>query len=120
MELNIWLGIGKVVDTPKIGAGADGKKMAYFELLVNNRVQDANGQWVSQPSKVPILVKEPKVNAVEQYVVKDQELRITGYYVNFMQQNQSRHCIVATDLSFGFKPKDSTPKEEGGGIQFPI
>ena len=121
MDLNQCTFIGKVVDVPKIATGGDGKKVAFLELLVNNRVQDANNQWVNQPIKVPVLIKEPRVNSVEQYVGKDQELTITGYYQTWMQQDQLRHCFIATNMSFGYKPKgDAAHKADAQGPSYPI
>lgn len=105
MNINKSIFVGKVQDTPVITQQGD-IKQATFILVVSNRVQNANGQWVDFPSEVPIFAKGKRAGLVEQYVVAGQELGIESRYTSWYDdQKQLQFVFEMLDLSYGYKPK---------------
>ena len=89
----------------------NGKKQAFFHLVVNNRRPDANGQWVDKPVDVPMFASDKKADLIEQYVVEGQELWIECQYEAWVANEEAQHVFIVLSVGFGFKPKGST----GGG-----
>ena len=109
MDYSKTMSIGKVkglqISSP------NGKKQAFFHLTVNNRRQDANGQWVDKLMDVPMFASDKKADLIEKYVVEGQELWIECQYEAWTAQEQVQHVFTVLSVGFGFKPKGSM----GGG-----
>ncbi|KKN45491.1 hypothetical protein LCGC14_0682400 [marine sediment metagenome] len=88
----------------------DGKKQAFFHLVVNKKRPDANGQWVDKPVDVPMFASDKKADLIEQYVVEGQELWIECQYEAWTAEGQNHHVFTVLSVGFGFKPKGT-----GGG-----
>lgn len=85
----------------------NGKKQAFFRFTVNNRRQDANGQWVDKPVDVPMFASDKKADLIEQYVVEGQELWIECLYEAWTVEGQDHHVFTVLSVGFGFKPKNA-------------
>ena len=91
----------------------NGKKQAFFHLVVNNMRPDANGQWVAKPVDIPMFASEEKnkkAGLIEQYVVEGQELWVECQYEAWQADGQDHHVFTVLSVGFGFKPKGT-----GGG-----
>lgn len=105
MDINHWVGIGKLESDPTLTENAD-KKQVYFLLIVNRRVQDANGQWVDQPINVPCYAFEKRAEAIAQHCGAGQEVAIEAYYRSWpLEGGQLGHGMIIQNISFGYKPK---------------
>lgn len=105
MNINKSIFVGKVQDTPSITEQGD-VKQATFIMVVSNRVQTANGQWVDSPSEVPVFAKGKRAGLIEQYVVAGQELGVEARYSSWRDdQGQLQFAFELLDLSYGWKPK---------------
>jgi single-stranded DNA-binding protein len=105
MNINKSIFVGKVQDTPQVTQDGDNKQ-ATFILVVSNRMQTANGQWVDSPSEVPIFAKGKRAGLIEQYVVAGQELGIESRFTSWRDdQGQLQVAFEMMDLSYGYKPK---------------
>ena len=120
MDLNKWIGVGKVQGVPAIGEN-NGKKQASFTFIVNRRTQDANGQWVDSPMQVPIFAFDQKAELIEKYVVDGQELGLECFCQTWDGGNgQLAFGMVIQNVSFGFKPrKDVAAGAPAGGVGGP-
>ena len=104
MDFNKCTFIGKAEDKPQIREGK--QKQAFFNLIVNDRVQGANGQWVDRPITVPIYATDKKADIIGQYVVAGQELLIEGKYQSWKDgAGAVRHTITVYNVILGFKPR---------------
>ena len=95
-----------------------GKKQAFFNLTVNNRRPDANGQWVDKPMDVPMFASDKKADLIEKYVVEGQELWIECQYEAWIADGQNHHVFTVLSVGFGFKPKNAagtSPSMAPGG-----
>jgi len=106
MDLNHWTAIGKLEGDPVITQN-NGKDQAYFILLVNRRVQNVNGQWVDQISKVPCYAFDRRAGAIGQHCTAGQEVTVEAYYRSWLINDQAGHGMVIQNISFGFKPRDN-------------
>lgn len=105
MNINKSIFVGKVQDKPEVTTQGDNKQ-ATFILVVSNRVQSTNGQWVDSPSEVPIFAKGKRAGLIEQFVVAGQELGIESRYTSWRDdQGQLQFAFELMDLSYGYKPK---------------
>ncbi len=85
----------------------NGKKQAFFHLVVNNRRPDANGQWVDKPVNVPMFASDKKAELIEKYVVEEQELLVECQYEAWQADGQDHHVFTLLSVVFGFKPKNA-------------
>jgi single-stranded DNA-binding protein len=105
MNINKSIFVGKVQGTPDVTQQGDNKQ-ATFILVVSNRVQTANGQWVDSPSEVPVFAKGKRAGLIEQYVVAGQELGVEARFTSWRdEQGQLQVAFELMDLSYGYKPK---------------
>ena len=112
MDLNHWTAIGKLEGDPVISDN-NGKSQAYFLLVVNRRIQNANNQWIDQPSKVPCYAFERRADAIGQHCSAGQEVTVEAYYRSWdMGNGQMGHGMILQNISFGFKPRN-----EGAQVQ---
>ena len=114
MDLNKCFFIGKVEEAPQI-TDQNGRKQAHFNLIVNDRVQGGNGQWVDKPMKTPIYAFEKKADLIEQYVVAGQELTVECKHQSWMVEDKLQHVFILQQVSFGFKPRTTSGAPAGGG-----
>lgn len=111
MDWNKSIFIGKTEGQPQI-ADQNGRKVASFVLVVNDRTRGANGQWVDRPMRVPIYAYDAKAELVEKYVVAEHELTVECKYKNWDAQGTLQHAFILLNVSFGFKPKrDPVPQQ---------
>jgi len=113
MDQNKCLFIGKVEETPQV-SDQNGRKQAFFTLVVNDRVQGSNGQWVDKPMKTPIFAFEKKADLIEQYVVAGQELCIECKHQSWAVEDKLQHAFILQQVSFGFKPRNTSGAPAGG------
>ncbi len=106
MDWNKTVFIGKTENMPEIGEH-NGRKQAFFNLIVNDRTQGANGQWVDRPMRVPVYAYDAKAELVQKYVVAGHELAVECKYQNWEDQGQLRHAFILLNVSFGFKPRQT-------------
>lgn len=118
MDQNKCLFIGKVEETPQI-SDQNGRKQAFFMLMVNDRVQGSNGQWVDKLMKTPIFALEKKADLVEQYVVAGQELSVECKHQSWMAEDKLQHGFILQQVSFGFKPR-TTSNAPAGSTAVPM
>jgi len=97
--------VGKVDNAPQINQNAQGRKQAFFHLIVNNRVRDANGNWVDKFVKAPIYATDKKADIIEQYVVKGHQLLIEARYQSWEANGQMQHAFELLGVTLGYKPK---------------
>ena len=111
MDLNRWVGIGKLESAPVL-TNNNGVSQVSVVVLVNRRVPNANGQWVDQISKVPCYAQDKKADAIAQNCVAGQEVTVEAYYQSWTDANGNlAHVFVIQNISFGFKPR---PAGQGG------
>ena len=116
MVLNHWTAIGKLEGDPVI-TDNNGKSQAYFMLVVNRRVQNANGQWIDQASNVPCYAFDRRANAIGQNCVAGQEVTIEAYYRSWaLNDGQIGHGMVLQNISFGFKPRNDAAVAQNAPI----
>lgn len=123
MDLNKCFFIGKVEETPQISEQND-RKQAFFNLIVNDRVQGANGQWVDKPMKTPIFAFNSKfkktADLVEQNIVAGQELTIECKHQSWMAEDKIQHyAFILQQVSFGFKPRNTSDAPAGSAVAGP-
>jgi len=105
MDLNKWIAVGKVQGAPQITEN-NGKKQASIDFIVNRRSQQAGGQWVDTPMKIPVFAFESKAELVEKYVVDGQELGLECFLQTWDAGNdQLAFGLIIQNVSFGFKPR---------------
>lgn len=109
MDLNKCIFIGKVKTAPQVSE-SQGQKQALIKFTLNNRAQGASGQWVDNPMDIDVYARDKKADLVEKYVVAGQELTIECKYVNWVDTEQAlKHAFQLLSVSFGFKPRDTSP-----------
>lgn len=108
MNLNRYTAIGKLEGDPQVTTNpATQKKQAFFTLIVIQRIQNANGQWVDSTIKVPCFAFDKRAETIGQYLKANQEVCVEGYYRNWKGQNDVEgHGIIVQQTSFGYRPKD--------------
>lgn len=107
MNLNKVQFIGKLEDDPRITTHpTNGKKQAFFNLLVQHRVQDANGQYVDHITTVPCYASDKTAEAVGNHLKKNQETYIEAYYRNWEHNNVEHHGMIVLNTSFGYRPRE--------------
>lgn len=112
MDLNHWTAIGKLEADPVVTRSND-RNQAYFILLVNRRIQSANGQWVDQISRVPCYAFDRRADAIGQHCTAGQEVTVEAYYRSWpLDNNQLGHGMVLQNISFGFKPRDNANQDQ--------
>ena len=105
MDQNKFMAIGKLEGDPQMSEQGN-RKQAHFILIVNRRMQNANGQWVDVPVHVPIFAFEKKAETVGQYVKAGQEVSIEAYYQNWKAADGTEgHGMMIERISFGYRPK---------------
>jgi len=101
MELNQSVFIGKVENTPQLGKTQNGQTVATFNLMVNKRRPDENGQWVDNFTTAPMILFDRQAETSAQHLVPGQEITVIAEYMNWGQGHGFR--IISS--SWGFKPK---------------
>lgn len=103
--------VGKVEDKPRI-KDTQGKKQAFFNFVVNDRVPGANGQWVDNPQSIPMFATDKKAEIIEQYVVAGHELTIECKYQSWKDgAGNQRHVFTVQNIVLGWKPKATAPEQ---------
>jgi len=107
MDLNKTQFIGKLEDDPRVTVHpTNGKKQAFFNLLVKHRVQGANGQFVDHITTVPFYASDKIAEAVGNHLKKSQEVYIEAYYRNWYLDNVKHHGMIVLNTSFGYRPRE--------------
>lgn len=117
MDLNRWVGIGKVDGTPAISSNG-GKKQSFFNFTVTRRTQQANGQWVNAPMTVPVYSYDTKADVVEKYVEDGQELALECHIMTWDNNGQLGFGMIIDNVSLGFKPRKDTQQTGGGATSY--
>jgi single-stranded DNA-binding protein len=108
MYLNSYNAIGKIENDPLSSKNSSGKTKVFFNLMVNRRIRDQNGQWVDNYSKVPCYADGNKADAVINNCTAGQEVSIQAYYQSWEKEDGSlAHGMVLQSISFGYKPNRS-------------
>ena len=116
MDLNHWIAIGKLEGDPAVTQN-NGKTQAYFILIVNRRIQNANNQWVDQPSRVPCYAFDRRADAIGQHCSAGQEVAVEAYYRSWdLGNDQMGHGMILQNISFGFKPRDNANQDQNQNV----
>ena len=106
MDLNHWSAIGKIEDDPIAGKNS-GKIQAFFNLIINRKKRDANGQWIDNYSKAPCYAFDNKADAILNNCSAGQEVAVEAYYHSWKKNDGSdAHGMILQSISFGYKPKN--------------
>lgn len=106
MDFNKSIFIGKVKGAPQAMQGAQGEPQVQMTFVVNDRVQDANQQWVDRPMELPMFARGKKAEVIQKYVVDGQELTLECMYKNWRdQQGNLQHAFIILNVALGFKPR---------------
>lgn len=118
MDINHWVAIGKLENDP-ILTEPRGKKQVHFVLIVNRRVQDANGQWVDQLSSVPCYAFDKRATAIAENCKVGQEVAVEAYYRSWpLEGGQQKfdHGMMIQNISFGYRPREQQTEQTSENI----
>jgi single-stranded DNA-binding protein len=105
MDLNKWTAVGKIKDKPQLSEQA-GVKQVTFDLIVNSRAPDTNGQWVDNFMTVPCFARDRTAVAIAENCVAGHEVTVEANYVSWkLESGQLGHAMKVAYISFGYKPK---------------
>lgn len=116
LDLNNCIFTGKVEDKPTIQE-VQGKKYASFNLVVNDRVPTASGQWVDQPVTIPIYATDKRAEVVANNVVAGHMVTVLCSYRAWKDQaGNAKHTFQINSILLGYKPRSSEPESAMGDM----
>lgn len=101
LKNNVQL-IGRLGNEPKVRTFEGGKKMATFSLATNEPYTNAKGEKVENTQWHNVVVWGNKVDAVENYLKKGNEISMNGKLINrsYEKEGEKKHITEITMNAF--------------------
>jgi single-strand DNA-binding protein len=103
MNVNRWVGIGRLVRDPELRHTAGGTAVCNFTLAINNRKKEGD-VWVDDPAFIDIDVWEGQAEACAQYLAKGKLAAVDGKIVQQRWEKdgekRSKLAVRATNVQF--------------------
>ena len=116
MNLNNVQLIGRVAKEPELKTTQSGQSVTSFSLATNREWKDKQGNKISKTDWHSLVFWGKLAEIVTKYVVKGQELFVSGRleyreYENKDKQTVHRTDIIVSDMQMGQKPKGYDEKK---------
>jgi len=121
MDYNKCIFVGKVNGQPQISTDANGNKQAVINFVINDRVQQSDGQWSNRPMEITVYTQGKQAGVIEQYVKPGHELLLECQYKNWKDANGTlKHAFKLISLTLGYSPRQETPQQPAAQQGFPM